>query len=43
MIVEKTELIGIMAVSEQRKDVFREILLDLVGINFGNCRILMDH
>ena len=32
----------IMSVSLQQKDVFREVLLDLVGINFGNCGISID-
>ena len=31
-----------MVASEQQKDVFREALLDLIGVNFGNCRILID-
>ena len=33
---------NIMVASEQQKNVFREVLLDLVGINFGNCVILID-
>ena len=32
----------IMAASEQQRDVFREVFLDLVGINFGNCGISID-
>ena len=32
----------IMAASEQQKDVFQEMLLDIVGINFGNCAISFD-
>ena len=32
----------IMAACEQQKNVFREALLDPVGINFGNCRLLID-
>ena len=30
---------GIMAVFSQQKDVFREVSLDLVGINFRNYKI----
>ena len=33
--------IVIMAIYQQ-KDVFREILLDLVGINFRNCRTIIN-
>ena len=40
MIVGKKNII--MAASEQQKDVYREILLDLIGINFGNCGIAID-
>ena len=39
---KKTVRNGIVVASEQQKDVFREVLLDLVGINFGNCGILID-
>ena len=44
MIVRKKPVCNgiIMAASEQQKDVFREVSLDLIGINFGNCRILID-
>ena len=44
MIVGKKPVCSgiIMAASEQQKDVFQEVLLDLVGINFGNCGILID-
>ena len=32
-----------MAASEQQKDIFQEVLPDLVGIHFGNCKISIDH
>ena len=32
----------IVAASLQQKDVVREVLLDLVGINFRNCRTTID-
>ena len=31
-----------IAASKQQKDVFREVLLDLVIVYFGNCGISID-
>ena len=46
-VVEKLFFVRTKAVYNEgiraaKKDFFREVLLDLVGINFGNCRISID-